>query len=148
MRALACHFLGRQPTIQEEQALGEPGSRSGPTAVASGWKPQFEGAQVELAGEYLSNGRAVRLYIVGYGRQTQGAVQVRRGFVQAFEADQLFAEIEVGDVVALGDGQLVVFSSLATNLTSVADTNNTGDVFVRDVVAGTTSMASIRSERP
>ena len=34
LRALASHVLGRQPTIQEEQALGQPGSRSGPTAVA------------------------------------------------------------------------------------------------------------------
>ncbi|MCW2506716.1 MAG: domain protein beta Propeller, partial [Actinomycetia bacterium] len=40
------------------------------------------------------------------------------------------------------DGRLVAFQSLATNLVE-GDTNHTFDVFVRDVVAGTTSRVSL-----
>ncbi len=44
--------------------------------------------------------------------------------------------------VLSGDGHLVVFQSLATNLVS-GDTNAQQDVFVRDLVAGTTTRASV-----
>jgi RHS repeat-associated protein len=43
-----------------------------------------------------------------------------------------------------GDGHLVAFSSLATNLVA-SDTNGSDDVFVRDLSAGTTTMASVTS---
>ncbi|OLC11167.1 MAG: hypothetical protein AUH39_00170 [Chloroflexi bacterium 13_1_40CM_67_9] len=45
-----------------------------------------------------------------------------------------------------GDGRFVAFQSTATNLdTSVPDTNGSSDIFVRDLVAGTTRIASITS---
>lgn len=43
------------------------------------------------------------------------------------------------------DGRLVVFMSLATNLVS-GDTNDSFDVFVRDLVTGTTSRVSVASD--
>lgn len=46
---------------------------------------------------------------------------------------------------ASADGRYVVFTSLATNLTGISDTNNTWDVFVRDTVTGTTTLVSINA---
>lgn len=40
------------------------------------------------------------------------------------------------------DGRYVVFSSFATDLVDVADTNNGSDVFVRDMQSGTTALVS------
>ncbi len=45
----------------------------GPEAVTSSWRPEFVGAQVELAGRYRSAAGSVHLHIVGYPRQAQGA---------------------------------------------------------------------------
>ena len=42
-----------------------------------------------------------------------------------------------------GDGRYIVFSSSATNLVA-GDTNGVADVFVRDLVAGTTTLASAK----
>ena len=45
-----------------------------------------------------------------------------------------------------GDGRFVAFQSTATNLdTSVPDTNGRSDIFVRDLVFGTTRVASVTS---
>ena len=44
-----------------------------------------------------------------------------------------------------GDGRYVAFTSTATNLVA-GDTNGWKDVFVRDVVAGTTSLVSVASD--
>ncbi len=44
-----------------------------------------------------------------------------------------------------GNGRFVVFTSTATNLDGIADTNGAADVFVRDLVAGTTQRASLSS---
>jgi hypothetical protein len=44
------------------------------------------------------------------------------------------------------DGSHVVFNSAATNLVSLPDNNQTYDVFVRDVQAGTTSLVSINRQ--
>ena len=44
-----------------------------------------------------------------------------------------------------GDGRYVAFHSLATNLVS-DDTNGTWDVFVRDLITGTTSRVSVASD--
>ncbi|MBN4005470.1 ELWxxDGT repeat protein [Nostoc sp. LPT] len=43
-----------------------------------------------------------------------------------------------------GDGRYVVFSSLASNLVT-GDTNGTRDIFVRDLVMGTTALVSVSS---
>jgi Tol biopolymer transport system component len=43
------------------------------------------------------------------------------------------------------DGRYVTFTSKATNLASVTDTNGAYDIFVRDMVAGTTALVSINS---
>src|SRR5436853_1801694 len=43
------------------------------------------------------------------------------------------------------DGRYVAFSSLATNLVKVSDTNERNDIFVRDVVSGTTSLVSVNN---
>jgi hypothetical protein len=48
------------------------------------------------------------------------------------------------DMDISGDGNLVVFSSNATNLVD-NDTNDRGDVFVRDRQAGTTTLATVNS---
>jgi len=40
------------------------------------------------------------------------------------------------------DGQLVAFSSSATDLTATADTNNANDIYLRDLNTGTTSLIS------
>ncbi len=51
-----------------------------------------------------------------------------------------------GEAVAISaDGRFVAYSSRATNLVA-RDTNRTGDVFVRDLSAGTTTRASVRSD--
>jgi len=52
--------------------------------------------------------------------------------------------VEDEDTSISGDGRYVVFSSAATNLVS-HDTNNAGDVFVRDTVTGTTTRVSVAS---
>ena len=44
------------------------------------------------------------------------------------------------------DGLYVAFESLASNLTPVRDTNAASDVFVRDVAAGTTGVASVSTD--
>jgi Tol biopolymer transport system component len=44
-----------------------------------------------------------------------------------------------------GDGQFVAFASLASNLAS-GDTNNLPDIFVRDVLNGTTARVSVSSQ--
>ncbi len=44
-----------------------------------------------------------------------------------------------------GNGRFVVFTSAATNLDGIADTNAGTDVFVRDLVAGTTQRVSLSS---
>lgn len=44
-----------------------------------------------------------------------------------------------------GDGNVVAFTSWATNLEGAADSNSGGDVFVRDVSAATTTRASVDS---
>ncbi len=44
-----------------------------------------------------------------------------------------------------GDGRYVVFSSIATNLIPVADTNGYEDVFIRDRTEGTTQRVSVAS---
>jgi hypothetical protein len=41
------------------------------------------------------------------------------------------------------DGRFVAFNSRATNLVTLGDTNGTGDVFVRDLTAGKTSLVSV-----
>lgn len=43
------------------------------------------------------------------------------------------------------NGRYIVFTSQATNLDGIADTNGGADVFVRDLVAGTTQRASLSS---
>ncbi|HZG51620.1 MAG TPA: hypothetical protein VEZ40_05725 [Pyrinomonadaceae bacterium] len=47
------------------------------------------------------------------------------------------------DPVISGDGRYVAFQSAASNLTA-NDTNNTKDVFVRDLQTGTTMLASAK----
>jgi Tol biopolymer transport system component len=54
------------------------------------------------------------------------------------------ADLGVGDLALSGDGHLVAFGSLATNLVA-GDTNNASDVFVRDRTAGTTTRVSVSS---
>ncbi|HZU34552.1 MAG TPA: hypothetical protein VFA18_01515, partial [Gemmataceae bacterium] len=41
------------------------------------------------------------------------------------------------------DGRYVAFDSLASDLTSISDTNSTSDVFVRDLQTGTTTLVTI-----
>jgi Tol biopolymer transport system component len=48
-----------------------------------------------------------------------------------------------GDPVLSGDGRWVVFESYATNLADLADTNRSGDVFVRDLEMAVTKLASV-----
>lgn len=43
------------------------------------------------------------------------------------------------------DGRFITFSSLATNLTEISDENRTNDIFVRDMVTNTTTLASINT---
>ena len=43
------------------------------------------------------------------------------------------------------DGRFVAFSSFATNLVNTADNNDGNDIFVRDVLAGTTTLVSVNS---
>jgi Tol biopolymer transport system component len=50
-----------------------------------------------------------------------------------------------GQLVISADGRYVAFESFATNLVPNADTNGRSDVFVRDLVAGTTTLVSINS---
>jgi Tol biopolymer transport system component len=44
-----------------------------------------------------------------------------------------------------GNGRVVAFTSMATNLDGIVDTNDATDVFVRDLVAGTTQRVSVSS---
>jgi Tol biopolymer transport system component len=54
------------------------------------------------------------------------------------------ADLDSFDPVVSGDGRFVAFSSYADNL-AANDVNNALDVFVRDLVAGTTTCASVDS---
>jgi Tol biopolymer transport system component len=49
----------------------------------------------------------------------------------------------VVDPAVSNDGRFVVFNSHATDLTTLPDTNGAVDVFVRDTLTGTTSLASV-----
>ncbi|MBX3024584.1 PD40 domain-containing protein [bacterium] len=54
--------------------------------------------------------------------------------------------VVAGDYKISGNGQFAVFTSYATDLVNgVADSNGTQDVFVRDLVAGTTKLVSVNS---
>ena len=46
------------------------------------------------------------------------------------------------DPAIAADGRFVVFTSDASNLTTTPDTNSSGDVFVRDLTTGTTTLVS------
>jgi Tol biopolymer transport system component len=48
-----------------------------------------------------------------------------------------------GSPVLSADGRYVAFTSYATDLTATPDTNGQSDVFVRDLVAGTTTLVSV-----
>ena len=50
---------------------------------------------------------------------------------------------ESADPVISADGRYVAFQSYASDLVAILDTNSTRDVFVRDLVAGTTALVSV-----
>ncbi len=54
------------------------------------------------------------------------------------------ADLSSTEPAISGDGRFVAFTSLATNLVA-GDTNSVSDIFVRDVIAGTTTRASVSS---
>ncbi len=76
------------------------------------------------------------LDIYRHDRQTGATILVSRSVADG-NLDSFWPRVSA-------DGQLVVFVSAATNLVG-GDTNGTLDVFVRDLVAGTTSRVSVDS---
>ena len=52
-----------------------------------------------------------------------------------------------GNPILSSDGRWVLFESLATNLTQLADTNRVRDVFLRDIESGTTTVVSSTGDR-
>jgi len=100
-----------------------------------------------------SNGQYVAFYSDAAGLATNAAWGIRNIFVHNFasgsnvlvsvSADGLAAGNSGSfDPAISGDGRYVAFASYATNLVA-NDTNNAEDVFVRDLQAGTTTLASV-----
>jgi len=58
-----------------------------------------------------------------------------------------FFSTDSGNVRSISDdGRYVVFEGRATNLTATTDTNSANDIFVRDLVALTTKLVSVRTD--
>ena len=70
---------------------------------------------------------------------TTTLVSVQSGGGDSANADSV-------DPVISADGRCVAFSTRASNLVAINDTNSDPDIFLRDVVAGTTTMASVNRD--
>jgi uncharacterized repeat protein (TIGR01451 family) len=110
-----------------------------PFISADGLSVAFESAATNLTTLPDTNG-GQDVFVRDLGAQTTMLASVNAGGTAAANSPFSFRPS------LSSDGRLVAFLSRATDLTTVPDTNDAYDVFVRDLVAGSTRMLSENAE--
>lgn len=123
--------------------LGSNGAldqRVGAFAVSpDGSKVVFGSSATNLVSGISDTNGANDVFLWNVDDQSQTAVSVTPSGTQTGNAASSFGRVS-------SDGSLVAFESLASNLSIVSDTNQTTEVFVRQIASGATGLASVSSD--
>ncbi|MCZ2340415.1 MAG: VCBS repeat-containing protein, partial [Bacteroidales bacterium] len=97
-----------------------------------------------VPGYVNQNGNRAELYWRQiFGTEPQPAVLVSAAVGSTVRGANAGLDLSIGNFAVDGEGTKVYFTSPATNLVNIADTNNANDVFVRTIATGVTSAISV-----
>ena len=98
----------------------------------------------EAGADTLEGGAGADLYIVDDYGDSVSELDVNGLQLISITADQAAGHVPYDWFMSSGNGRYIIFASAANNLVA-GDTNNKNDVFVRDLVDGTTRLVSTSS---
>jgi Calx-beta domain/WD40-like Beta Propeller Repeat len=132
--------LGQQPVLVSVNTAGTNGGNGDsnkPSISADGRFVAFESTAANLTAVSDTNG-APDIFV----RDLQTGVTT---LVSVNVAGTATAAGVSGNPSISADGRFVAFDSTAANLVSLSDTNNTVDIFVRDLLTGVTTLISVNN---